>query len=418
MARVLTPTPPPVTVELEEAPLPPVSVQPVVVPEPDPVQVAPPRRLRRLAMTVAALALFVGAALAAGGAPQAVADVSPKGAPAAFPAPEPSASPLPAPAAPPRADPLPAAPRADALVQRTGHASIPGGVLFMPETFASADGAYDLYLHFHGNTRVVLESAEYAGLNAAVAVVNLGVNSAPYLDAYEVPGTYEQLLASIDHAVGARGLAHPHLRRVAWGSWSGGYGAISRIFEIGRGLKTLDAIFVLDGIHCGYLEENPRALNVGIISPFLDAAKQAAEGKFLFSITHSEIDPGLYAGTSRTAGYLLDAVHGQRGEPGEAPEHVQLRAAEGAVSKKLEKWMEPISEARVGSFHVRGYRGNTPEHHMAHLLQMGATSMPELVERWRTLTPQPPSPEGGPRALVPRALGPSSEEGGSEGFSF
>jgi carboxyl-terminal processing protease len=34
------------------------------------------------------------------------------------------------------------------------------------------------------------------------------------------------------------------------------------------------------------------------------------------------------------------------------------------------------------------------------------------------LTPQPPSPEGGPRALVPRALVPSSEEGGSEGFSF
>jgi len=32
---------------------------------------------------------------------------------------------------------------------------------------------------------------------------------------------------------------------------------------------------------------------------------------------------------------------------------------------------------------VRGYRGNTPEHHMAHLLQMGATVMPELAERWR-----------------------------------
>jgi hypothetical protein len=378
-----TPTPPPVAVSLEETALPPISVQPVVVPEPEP---APPRGLRRLAMTVAALGLFVGAALAAGGAPRAAAD---PGAPAA--------PPVAATAPPPRVDlhpedpgyaPPPAppsGPRADAHVVHTGHASIPGGILFMPQTFASADGAYDLYLHFHGNTRVVAESAEVAGVNAVVAVVNLGVNSGPYLDAYEEPGTYERLLASIDRAVGERGLEHPHLRRVAWGSWSGGYGAISRIFELGRGLQTLDAIFVLDGIHCGFLEDNRvKALDVRIIAPFLDMAKQAAEGKFLFSITHSEIDPGAYAGTWQTAAYLLDAVGGTPGEPEDPPEHVTIRAAEGAVSKKLEKRMEPTYEARVGFFHVRGYRGNTPEHHMAHLLQMGATAMPELAERWRT----------------------------------
>lgn len=185
-------------------------------------------------MTLAALGLFVGAALAAGGAPQAVADVSPP----ALPAPAVELPPPALPANPPPAAPVaPPAPRADAHVQRTGHASIPGGVLFMPETFASADGAYDLYLHFHGNTRVVLESAEVAGLDAVVAVVNLGVNSAPYLDAYEEPGTYERLLASIDHAVGDRGLAHPHLRRVAWGSWSGGYGAISHISSSAAGSR-------------------------------------------------------------------------------------------------------------------------------------------------------------------------------------
>jgi hypothetical protein len=167
---------------------------------------------------------------------------------------------------------------------------------------------------------------------------------------------------------------------VAIGSWSGGYGAVSRILE--RDTGTLDAVLVLDGIHCGYLEEDPKALNVQIISPFVTAARKAAEGDFLFSITHSEIDPGTYAGTSVTAGYLLDTVHGVREAPGPAPEHLQLRAAEGAVAKRLEKRMEPTYEATVGTFHVRGYRGNTPEHHMAHLLQMGATALPELAERW------------------------------------
>jgi len=87
--------------------------------------------------------------------------------------------------------------------------------------------------------------------------------------------------------------------------------------------------------------------------------------------------------TSRAFTYLLDAVGGTRGEPLPAPEHVQLGATVGAVSKALEKWMEPTYEATVGSFHVRGYRGNTPEHHMAHLFQMGATVMPELAQRWR-----------------------------------
>jgi hypothetical protein len=343
-------------------------------------------RMRRIAAAIAAMTLFVIGVLAITGAPRAeavapVAAAAPprvvaepiveKPAPAAEPAPAPSL------VEPPR-------PRADAKINREGYGHIPGGVVFVPSTFHSADGAYDLYLHFHGNTRVVLESAEHAGLDAIVAVVNLGVNSAPYLDAYAVPGSFERLLDSIDRAVTERGLVRPHLRRFAVGSWSGGYGALSRLFELGRqSLDKLDAALVLDGIHCGYLEEDPKALNVRIISPFLDAAKRAAAGQFLFSITHSEIEPIGYAGTYLTAGYLLDAVHGRRGEPGSAPEHIQLRAAEGAVAKKLEKHMEPISEATVGSFHVRGYRGNTPEHHMAHLLQMGATVMPELVERWR-----------------------------------
>ncbi len=291
---------------------------------------------------------------------------------------------------PVEAQPAPAGPRADAQIKRTGYAHIWHGILFVPSTFSSEDGTYDLLLHFHGNTRVVLESAEHAGLNAVVAVVNIGKNSAPYLDAFAAPGIYAQLLGEIGRALGERGLSHPTLRRVALSSWSGGYGALSRIIEHGEDLSSLDAVLVLDGIHCGYLPEDPKALNVRIISPFAVAAKEAADGQFLFSITHSDIEPEGYAGTAATSSYLLDLVHGRRGAPrSEPPEHLALRAGKGAVSKRLEKRMEPTSEASVGMFHVRGYRGNTPEHHMAHLLQMGATVMPELAGRWRASSPRP-----------------------------
>jgi hypothetical protein len=65
-----------------------------------------------------------------------------------------------------------------------------------------------------------------------------------------------------------------------------------------------------------------------------------------------------------------------------APAHLQLKAALNAVEPSLEKKMEPMRDVRVGDLHVRGFHGQTKEHHSAHLLQIGATLMPELAERW------------------------------------
>jgi hypothetical protein len=381
-----TPTPPPVAVAVEE----PRFARAEKLPERSVESPSGARSSLRVPLSVMALALLAGAAVAFA-APRHVTPSMAQASLAALTVAEPApaealtsaAEPVPVEAPAPPAAIVAPPPRADAHIKHAGYAHVPDGVVYLPDTFSSDDGAYDLYLHFHGNTAVVRESAEHAGLNAVVAVVNIGKNSAPYLDAFAVPGSYEHLLGSIDRAVRERGLEHPHVRRVAVGSWSGGYGAVSRILEHGRGLESLDAVLVLDGIHCGFSEDNPKELNARIISPFFAATRRAAEGKILFSITHSEIDPIGYAGTYLTAGYLLDLVHGRRGEPRSVPEHVELKAAERAVAKRLEKFMDPISEATVGTFHVRGYRGNTPEHHMAHLLQMGATVLPELVERWR-----------------------------------
>jgi hypothetical protein len=272
---------------------------------------------------------------------------------------------------------------ADRHLQRSGHASIHGGVLFFPSTFSSQTGAYDLLIHFHGNTRLVLESAEVAGVNALVALVNLGVGSAPYEEAYGVPGSYEALLEEIQRAALRRGLEGAHLRRVALSSWSAGYGAISMILDLRRGTDPLDAVLVTDGIHCGWVDDKHTTLNGRQLAPFVHAARSAAAGQILFSITHSEIDPISYASARSTAGFLLETVGVKPGVPDVLSlPHLALRAAEGAVAKKLEKHMEPIEEARAGSLHVRGFRGNTAEHHMAHLLQMGATVMPELAARW------------------------------------
>ncbi|WP_437279504.1 hypothetical protein WME90_02810 [Sorangium sp. So ce375] len=293
--------------------------------------------------------------------------------------------------APATLPPSPATP--PPAIRHDGYASIRGGVLFTPETFRPTGSSYDLLLHFHGNTQLVRESAEVAGLNAAVAVINLGIGSGAYEDFYATPGVYESLLADIDRALAQRGLPTPRLRRVALSSWSAGYGAVAKILELRRGTETLDAILVTDGIHCGFVPEQPSGLNPLQLASFARSAQLAASGQLLFTITHSEIDPIAYASSSATASYLLDAAaghHVERSPASDAPPHLRLRAAEGAVSKKLEKQMIPTTEASVGKLHVRGFRGNTPEHHMAHLLQMASTVLPELVTRWHEGADPPP----------------------------
>lgn len=277
--------------------------------------------------------------------------------------------------------PAPETPKAD--IRRDGHVSVPGGILVFPSTFHPAeDGTYDLLIHFHGNTSVVRESAEVAGLNAAVAIINLGIGSAPYEEYYTVGGTYEELLEAVDQGLRQRGLKNATRGRVALSAWSAGYGAISSIMVSRRGVDDLDAVLILDGIH-GSLEDGK--LNPLQMRPFSRVAEKAAKGEMYFGITHSEIDPIAYAGTKITADYLINAAGAERHtlDPElDAPKYLSLESMKGAVSKRLEKSMVPVSEARIGTMHVTGYRGETKEHHMAHLFQMGATLLPELVARW------------------------------------
>jgi hypothetical protein len=105
----------------------------------------------------------------------------------------------------------------------------------------------------------------------------------------------------------------------------------------------------------------------------------------LFSVTYSEIDPPGYAGSRATAEHLLSVAE-KRGEVKDSalavPAYRKLESMRGAVAKEDVRKLEPYADQQVGSFRIRGYRGNTRGHHMAHLFQMGATVLPELAVRW------------------------------------
>ncbi|MBI4700931.1 MAG: hypothetical protein HY744_07170 [Deltaproteobacteria bacterium] len=277
----------------------------------------------------------------------------------------------------PAADPIP--------VKHAGYEPISGGVLIAPESFAPRGSDYDLVIHFHGDVAIVRESVERARVGAALAVINVGTSSLPYQERFTESASYERLLAEIGRAVAARGLPQPRLRRVALSAWSGGYGAIAAILANHQGDQHLDALLVADGIHSGWVDSGGhKSLNPHIMAPFYEAARAAAAGQILFSLTFSEIEPQGYAGTAEVAADLLASVGATPAARPllEAPAEVDLEAARHAVPSERRQKLEPLSDSRVGLLHVRGFRGNTKEHHIAHLTQMAATILADLSEHW------------------------------------
>jgi hypothetical protein len=290
--------------------------------------------------------------------------------------------------APPQAMEAPAiapADRADATLDRESLNPIKGGFVAIPASFASADGAYALVIHFHGLNKVVEESFEHAGLNAVVATINLGTGSGAYSsqlsNRWALPAILQQTQATLQK----RGLRGAMLRRLALSAFSAGYGALRGILEQPALADHVDAVLLLDGIHAGYLP-NDHSLDLARLMPFARFAEKAASGKKLFSITHSEIIPNAdYASTHESTDALLALLHIERGPAGEAPAVPALPSIAN-VAKLIP--LVPLSEAHQGAFHVRGYAGTQKADHVMHLAQMGETAVPDLVRYWsETTTP-------------------------------
>ncbi|MDI1479792.1 hypothetical protein [Polyangium sp. y55x31] len=290
---------------------------------------------------------------------------------------------MPPPKLPPKPE-LPPEQRADFKLKREGHVFVNGGLLHVPPKFRSDDGAFDLYMHFHGNTNLVEESAAGAGLNALVYTVNLGNGSGPYEDKFSVVGVLDQTIDKIQDTAKKQGLRDARVRRVALGSWSAGYGALAKLLDVAKNVERIDSVLVLDGIHAAYLDPKAKTVDPLRLAPFFRFAKLAADGKRLFSITHSDIGGTEYASSAETADALLREVGAERAPAQATPPRVTTKTALAAFNKGAQETrLEQTTEAKKGGLHVRGYSGQTPDQHMAHLVQMSVTVLPELAERWK-----------------------------------
>jgi hypothetical protein len=277
--------------------------------------------------------------------------------------------------------------RADASLSRKGRSPLYGGLLTIPPSFASADGTYDLVIHFHGNTNLVEESYKVSAINAVVLILNLGDGSGAYEDRFANPTQLAAMLERTRSTLEKRGLRGARLRRLALTAWSAGYGAVLRILEQPALAEKVDAVVLLDGIHCGYAPSS-RVLIKERLAPFERFAELSAGGKKLFSITHSDIIPsGDYAGTHETTDALLQGVGAKRLPGGEKLPLPTLTSMVGVLPKKSLLPLKPLTEAHLRGLHVRGYAGDQAEQHIMHLVQMSVIALPDLTQHWSGSAP-------------------------------
>jgi hypothetical protein len=274
-------------------------------------------------------------------------------------------------------------PRADRELKKDSQTFLPGGVLYVPPSFESADGGFDLLIHFHGNVNLVQESVHETKLNALVYVINLGaVFTRRYTDAYSAEDVLDELLENAAKTATQQGLSNAHAKRVALSAWSAGCAAIGQILR--HRADRIDAVLLLDGMHAPYINIYKREADLEPIRPFLTYSERAVAGERLMVITHSNVETFTYASAAHTADLLLK----ERGIERKAVNNkkalrVTFASALRATPANHVEGLVPASEAHEKGLTVLGFRGDKQEHHAAHLVQMSLTVLPPLVERWR-----------------------------------
>jgi hypothetical protein len=241
-------------------------------------------------------------------------------------------------------------------------------IVTVPQLCRDANGRYDLVVHFHGAPETVEPVFQRAAIDAVFVVVNLGVGSGPYEDAYLQDGSLARLLTEIDQVV-AKACPHPTggRGRLALSAWSAGYGAAYRVLANKNDRELVDAILLADGLHAGFLDKFRQKLNDAQMAPFDAFAERAVDGSKLFGITHTGIVTPSYASTTETARYLIDRRGLERREVDEPGPRASMKLT---------------SRADGGAFHVRGYAGRDTDAHCDHLYALGDTLYSMLRERW------------------------------------
>lgn len=237
------------------------------------------------------------------------------------------------------------------------------GHLFIPQTFQASEDGFDLTLHLHGAVEVV--EREFLAAKGPGVLVNVTLPglSKVYADRFRDPAAFRSLLEETAKGLQSRSPtpAPPRLRSVTVTSFSAGFGGVRELLRHEDIFQRIDTLVMLDSIYAGFADNSGgRRVSAENMAGFLRFAREAADGRKRFLLTHSQLHTPGYASTAETADYLIAQLGGAR---------------EAAAADWPGAW-KPVSRFRRGGFEVLGFAGDTGEDHMRHLRRMGV-----LLER-------------------------------------
>jgi hypothetical protein len=277
--------------------------------------------------------------------------------------------------------------RADANMKRGLHVGMEDGVLYAPPAFESADGQFDLVIHYHGNVELVEQSIAAAKVNALVHIINFGEGAGSYSKPLRNPFVFDRMLGTIEaRARKTLGLRSAQIRRIALSSWSAGFAALHQILTSRSRLDRVDAVLLMDGLHASYAPGSGTEVHPVGLKPFLAFARRAMSGQKLLVLTHSAIETHGYPSTTRTADALLEQLSLERqavAPDAASPPQVDLTVAKKAFPTGERNWLRVVSKVHHEALYLYGCAGNGKGDHIAHLAQMSVTVLPPLRERWK-----------------------------------
>lgn len=240
-------------------------------------------------------------------------------------------------------------------------------VLFIPTWFAPKAGGYDLIVHFHGLSEIQEANIEHAQLNVAVVSVNLGAGTDPYSKPFSKKDVFASLLEEVQTEIEGSGRApNAKMHRLALSAWSAGYVSIAGVMKDPAVAEKVDAILLADGFFTAFTNVRRRTVNEAGIKPMAEFAQAATRDEKLFAITHTTIPTGAFPSVQECVAKLLDMI----------------ALSKTPSSNVGPREMKEIYAVDKGSFHVRGYDGQTAKDHVKQARAMGETLYPFLKTRW------------------------------------
>jgi hypothetical protein len=246
--------------------------------------------------------------------------------------------------------------------------TVGGRVVSLPNGCRTVSHPFDLLVHFHGAPTSLEPTFERSDIDGVLVILNLGIGSGKYDEAFRYPGSFDAMLARTTAALHDMCPKVSTVNRIGLSAWSAGYGAVFRILDHEKDAKRVDAVLLADGLHANFEPggEWEHRIVVEQLAPFITFADEAVAGKKLFALTHSAITTP-YASTTQTSDFLL------------AQENVDRVPVNTPAPRP---GMTPRSRGDAGNFHVMGFDGGNEQAHCDHLHAFGDTLLPYLKQRW------------------------------------